>query len=141
MRTRPVSSRTLERDVLVIEVEFRSGRIAGLLALAAAELKLVNDDAQLMALLIVLGPLRVAQLAVDGDLGALEEVLGQLLGAGAEQGALDEHGGIDVLALGVLALLIDRDGEPCDCEAAGGGAHLHVARQVALDDDSVDCHV
>ena len=104
------------------------GRVAGLLALAAAELKLVNDDAQLMALLlIVLDPLRVAQLAVDGDLGALEEVLGQLLGAGAEQGALDEHGGIDVLALGVLALLVDRHGEPRDREAAGGGAHLHVA--------------
>ena len=115
------------------------GRL-GLLALAAAELKLVNDDAQLMALLIVLDPLRVAQLAVDGDLGALQEVLGQLLGAGAEQGALDEHGGIDVLALGVLALLVDRDGEPRDREAAGGDAHLHVARQVTLDDDSVDCH-
>ena len=140
MRTRPVSSRTLERNVLVIEVEFRSGRIAGLLALAAAELKLVNDDAQLVALLVILGPLRVAQLAVDGDLGSLEEVLGQLLGAGAEQGALDEHGGIDVLALGVLALLVDSDGEPRDREAAGGGPHLHVARQVALDDDSVDCH-
>ena len=72
--------------------QFRSRRIAGLLALAAAELKLVNDDAQLVALLVILGPLRVAQLAVDGDLGSLEEVLGQLLGAGAEQGALDEHG-------------------------------------------------
>lgn len=114
---------------------------AALLALPAAELKLVNDDTEHRALLVVLDPLRVTQLAVDGDLGALHEVLGQLLGAGAEQGALDEHGGIDVLALGVLALLVDRDGEISDREAAGGDSHNHVARQVALDDDSVDCHV
>lgn len=70
----------------------RGGGYIRLLALAAAELKLVHDDAQLMARLVVLRPLRVTQLAVDGDLGALDEVLGQLLGAGAEQGALDEHG-------------------------------------------------
>ena len=52
----------------------RGGGYIRLLALAAAELKLVHDDAQLMARLVVLRPLRVTQLAVDGDLGALDEV-------------------------------------------------------------------
>ena len=97
---------------------------------------------QAMALLIVLHPRRVAQLAVDGDLRTLQEVLGQLLGTEAEQGTADEDGGILPFArLDVLALLVHCDGEVAHLGAVRKVADIGVSRKVALDYHAVDSHV
>ena len=106
---------------------------------AGHELDLVHDDLKLAAALAVLLPGAVAQLALDGHFRALGQVRLQLLGSGAEHGAVDEVRPVLPFAgLLVLAAVVDRDAHAQHGHAALRAAQLGVARQVAANHHPVD---
>ena len=124
----------------------RSGGLIALTLLLAVprgeEVEVIDDDLQLAALLPVLLPGRVAELALDGDLGALGEEARKRFGAGAEDDAVDEvRVVLPIAGLLVTPTVVDGDPEVQDLRAVRRGAELGVPREVARDHHLVDAHL
>ena len=112
--------------------------LRGLLA-APAQDELVDDDLDLAVLRAVALPLAPAQLALDGDLSPLREVLGEGRGTLSEDHQVDEVGVVLPLAgLLVAATVVDGDAEAQDAGAALRLTELGVPREAPGEHDPID---
>ena len=125
----------LRRVLLLVSLRCRRG------LLLAHELDLVHDHLKLGSALAVLVPARIAQLALDGHLGALGQVLVQAASPIAEHGAVNEVRIILPFAgLAVLAAVVHCDAETHHRVAGSSSAYLGLAGEVARYDNAVDRH-
>lgn len=141
---------SLERHIVVsTSVVITTSRCVEVAAAVAAfalrtvhELDFVNENGHAVALLAVLLPLGPAKLALDCNTASLGEILGDLLGAGAEQGAIEVVGIVFPFASGVVATAI----VDCNREVQNGGtvrvrvAKLGVAGEVSCYHYEIDRH-